>query len=86
MCVSQSMCVRVCCRYVDIMNNRHTPDSSAGAFLTAVLEVQNKQWSTAKGAQSCSPAAENVLPALIECENYQADIAEENLSKAFRTC
>ncbi|DBA66640.1 TPA: hypothetical protein ACH3X2_002209 [Trebouxia sp. C0005] len=34
--------------YVDIMNNRQTPDSSAGAFLTAVLEVQNKQWSTAK--------------------------------------
>ena len=31
------------------MNNRQTPDTSAGAFLTAVLEVQNKQWTTAKG-------------------------------------
>ena len=44
------MCVCVCVRrYVDVMNNRQTPDTSAGAFLTAVLEVQNKQWTTAKG-------------------------------------
>ncbi len=47
------------------MNNRQTPDSSAGAFLTAVLEVQNKQWSTAKGAQCILlPAAESVSRAL----------------------
>ena len=44
-------CAGVACRYVDVMNNRQTPDTSAGAFLTAVLEVQNKQWSTAKGGQ-----------------------------------
>ncbi len=69
--VAGSVCLRVCvcCRYVDIMNNRQTPDSSAGAFLTAVLEVQNKQWSTAKGAQCAFlPAAQNVLPALLEFE------------------
>ena len=37
------------CRYVDTMNNKHSPDSSAGAFLTAVLDVQNKRWPQAKG-------------------------------------
>jgi hypothetical protein len=82
LCVSQ--CVCVCCRYVDIMNNRQTPDSSAGAFLTAVLEVQNKQWSTAKGAQCVLlPAAENVLPALMEVANYQAEHAERNSFQTF---
>ena len=49
------------CRFVDTMNNRQTPDSSAGAFLTAVLEVQNKRWSTAKGALFCRSQRTTVL-------------------------
>ena len=52
------------------MNNKQSPDSSAGAFLTAVLDVQNKPWPQAKGTPHIAPSLvyiEEMDPLTMQC-------------------